>query len=241
MTDVQTFVLSIDPFWLGALAVALIAHLLFSMWPVARRLGRASLKSETRTILTNVGDHDRLFASDPASGGVERENGVALGQPDYSMPDPQRSVSARVANAGQRLGGAATRQTSSSPAEPCSARMRCYGSRKGSAYAEQFAASFVTWARCQGKDGEWPVDHLLRMAYEFAAESQVEMPVDRNFLRSLKRQPGVIVRQDRRIYGNAGNCLGKTTFYEMSPPLRSPAQPGPGQGGEPVWATNQSE
>lgn len=212
MTAVQKILLSIHPVWMMALSVVLVVFLVLSMRSGARRARRASRRSTPEGSMS-YGHKGRRLASAIASGRPKRENDTTRAQRDGGEPEANGDLPSLRALETPSTGEVTVRQPSSSRKAQRSA-----GTRKGMAFADDFAAAYVAWVRHEGRAGEWPVDDVLRMACEFADKCRREMPVARNFLQSLKRQRGVVVRADRRIYNSAGTPIGKTTFYELSPP-----------------------
>jgi hypothetical protein len=218
MTDVQKLLLSIDPVWMTALSVVLVAYLLISLWSDTRRAMLATRRSAPadRHGSSTSGDDFRSIAPASETVGPQSVSIISIPQVGPGEPESRQSPLPPSATSQATHIGIATVKSLGAPFAPKSTNAQPSGTRKGLDYADDFAAAFVDWAWCQGREGQWPVDDVLRMACKFADESKRELPVHRNLLQSLKRHPGVIVKADRRIYDGAGRRLGKTTIYELS-------------------------
>jgi hypothetical protein len=87
------------------------------------------------------------------------------------------------------------------------------------------ASAFVNWAVRHGLAREWRVDEIWYLASEdFAPAHDLILPPQRVFLGALKRQPGVIVTRDRRIYMRSGKLIGKRSFYQLPTQSLGPAE-----------------
>ena len=91
--------------------------------------------------------------------------------------------------------------------------------------ANEVASRFVLWLREFRLAKEWTVDEVWFLAEaDFSEANDISLPPRRVFLGALKKQPGIRVVQDRRIYNRAGRVLRKTTFYDFSSCLCSTSE-----------------
>lgn len=91
------------------------------------------------------------------------------------------------------------------------------GIRRGATYAELYAADFVGWLRrstCRPLSVTVG-DMLLLSKSRFSEPLGIPRPPDRGLLAAIKRQPGIVVRQDVRGRRPDG---GKTTVYVIGSP-----------------------
>ncbi len=88
------------------------------------------------------------------------------------------------------------------------------GIQRGPAYAEQYASEFIAWVRrSTGRTICLPVDDLLLISKcQFSQPLGIPTPPDRSLLSTIKRMPGIVVRQNVRGQKSDGS---KTTVYEI--------------------------
>ncbi|MFY0610769.1 MAG: hypothetical protein JXQ99_04520 [Hyphomicrobiaceae bacterium] len=81
---------------------------------------------------------------------------------------------------------------------------------------EEFVTWFLRWAQSHSLACDWMVDDIWFLVCEdFAPAQDLRPPPRRVFLGQLKRQAGVVVAKDKRVYDRQGRAVRKTTIYSL--------------------------